>query len=74
MKYVIELHGSDYRGDHAADVVIAHEPIAYERVTELVGRLLPEHSNGTDCVVLRRVVPAVVPITTPDAARAEEGE
>ena len=40
MKLSILLHTKDYRGDHSADVCIAHEPMHEETVEHLAERLL----------------------------------
>ncbi len=62
MKYVIEHHTADYRGDHSADIVVAIEPIEGESVTNLLSRTLgcAETISTTpgDHLVLRLVKPA----------------
>lgn len=54
MKYVIEEHTEDYRGDHEADVVIAWPPIDNETVIDLILRCL-KRDRPQDYLVLRRV-------------------
>lgn len=48
------LRTSDYRGDHAADVAIAHEVKDDESVLELADRLLADGADG-DWIEIRRV-------------------
>lgn len=53
------LHTSEFRGDHAADVVEAHELNPGETVQELVERLLPHEGYKHDYLALRRVTPSI---------------
>lgn len=53
--FTVELHTSDYRGDHSADVVCSVAPIAGETVSELVERTLRQ-DRRYDWLVIRRVV------------------
>ena len=52
--YVVELHTSWGRGDHAADVVIAFQPKSEEKVRELVDRTIQD-GDWSDYIVIRRV-------------------
>lgn len=76
-RVAVELHTSDFRGDHAADIVRAHQLKDGETVAELVDRLLllgayaPSYrGNGhpeldADFIVLRlRAEPADPPVPT----------
>lgn len=56
MNISILLVTSEFRGDHAADVRIAHEVKPGETVEELVGRLI-DSRNFADVIELRRVKP-----------------
>ncbi|MFA5053021.1 MAG: hypothetical protein WC565_03115 [Parcubacteria group bacterium] len=40
MRYTIELHTTDYRGDHAADIVLSYSPRDGESVEAMVARVL----------------------------------
>lgn len=59
MKISVMLITSDFRGDHAADVFIAHELKPNETVKELVERLIKEDNLGgySDHIELRVVNP-----------------
>ena len=54
MKYVVMLHTSDYRGDHAADVCAVHEAKDGETVHDLVHRLLRETNEDEFATVKAR--------------------
>lgn len=54
MKLSILLRTSDFRGDHAADVWIAHDVQPDENVTQLAERLLG--SSHCDVIEIRSVV------------------
>ena len=56
MKLSILLRTSEYRGDHAADIAVAHETVDNETVCTLVERLLPTDSK-CDWIEIRRVAP-----------------
>lgn len=60
MKIQISLHTTDYRGDHSADIVIAHDVKENETVEQLVERLLFNGSNPIflDHVELRVIAEA----------------
>lgn len=70
MKYTVQLHTTDYRGDHSADVCQVHEVRDGETVDELAFRLLTRSewdrkqnesvpvTQPNDYVVIRPVVPA----------------
>jgi len=57
MKYVIEEHTDDYRGDHAADSVIAHETLEGETVEAMIKRCLRKQTIHIydDYLVIRLV-------------------
>lgn len=46
MRLSILLATSVFRGDHHAEVFLAHEPLPGETVAELVARLIPKPSSG----------------------------
>jgi len=55
------LHTVDYRGDHAADVVIAYEVLPGETVEALASRLMGHDqyvSPGCEWIEIREVLPA----------------
>ena len=56
----IMLRTSDYRGDHAADVVLVFAPIAGETVEALATRVFAERAKGLsgrgDYIELRQIV------------------
>lgn len=56
MKLLVLLHTVDYRGDHSADVTIAHELQAGETVEALAERLLqnePYIRDGAKVIEIR---------------------
>lgn len=58
MKLSVLLHTTDYRGDHAADVIIAHEIQPGETVQQLAERLLGNESyikDGAKVIEIRIV-------------------
>lgn len=62
-RIAVELHTSEYRGDHSADIVIAQEMTEDESVMQLVERVLPkperksEWYKHADYLVIRRIRP-----------------
>ncbi len=52
MKLSILLRTSDHRGDHAADVLIAHEAIEGETVLQLAHRLLDGKASSAELEVI----------------------
>ena len=55
------LHTVDYRGDHAADAVVAHELLPGETVEALASRLMGHDSYvgpGREWIEIREVLPA----------------
>lgn len=53
MKISVLLHTTDYRGDHSAEVAIAHEVRPGETVEELMGSLIQD--QRVDYIELRYV-------------------
>lgn len=51
----IHLHTTDYRGDHGADVQIAHNKRDGESWDDFIGRLLINDEKCVDFIVIRRV-------------------
>ena len=52
--YTIELHTEDFRGDHSADVVIAHEFNRLDILGHLADRLLDGEKLSAH-IVIRRI-------------------
>lgn len=45
MKLQYEVHTDDFRGDHAADMVVGVEPKPHEPVQEFATRVLNRHAT-----------------------------
>ena len=54
MKFSVEHHTEDYRGDHGADVVVCYEVGEEETVGSMIRRIL---RRPVDSIVIRRFRP-----------------
>ena len=70
MKLSVIVHTSDYRGDHSADIAVAHEVRPGETVESLAARLLGPQRRHVDWYAQRIEIRPVVP---PEGDSAEEG-
>ena len=64
MKLSILHRTADFRGDHSADILIAHETVDGEAVTELARRILNGRNPYHGVIEIRLEKPSAGPMPT----------